>query len=235
MRTQDYWRRSRRSLRGFALEKYYPNVPTNGELSAENIIYNAEGTAGLLVQVDGQLQYSSDAQTLKEKGIYFAHLPTALQEQPELFRDYFMTKGATLETTAEKVEILRDITNLTRSTVPSGKAVICYMSPKGVKVELPLRVYIRMSEAAHADLSHTLIIAEEGSEVAILEDNSSTNPEASGLHSGAIEIFAGQNANVTLCASPRLESTGLEFRYTPCYSRQRCTTLLGHCYIWQQT
>ena len=34
--------------------------------------------------------------------------------------------------------------------------------PKGVRVEVPLRVNIRMSEAEQADLSHTLIIAEEG-------------------------------------------------------------------------
>ena len=70
MRTQDYWRRSRRLLRGLALEKYYPNAPKNGEPSAEKVDYDDEETAGLLVQVDGQLQYSSDAQVLKEKGVY---------------------------------------------------------------------------------------------------------------------------------------------------------------------
>ena len=56
MRTQDYWRRTRRYLRGFALEKYYPNASTNGKPSAENVDYSNEGTAGLLVQADGQLQ-----------------------------------------------------------------------------------------------------------------------------------------------------------------------------------
>ena len=196
MRTQDYWRRSRRSLRGFTLEKYYPNAPTNGEPSAENVDYNDEGTAGLLVQTDGQLQYSSEAQTLKEKGVYFAHLSTALQEQPELLRDYFMTKAATLETTLKSGNIARhNKFDALHGAFWQGGYLLHV--PKGVKVELPLRVYIRMSEAAHADLSHVLIIAEEGSEVAILEDNSSTNPEASGFHSGAVEIFAGQNANVT--------------------------------------
>ena len=62
---------------------------------------------------------------------------------------------------------------------------------------MPLRVYINMSEADQADLSHTLIIAEEGSQVVVLEENASTTSDASGLHSGAVEIFAGQNANVT--------------------------------------
>ena len=196
MRTQDYWRRSRRLLRGFALEKYYPNAPTNGESPAVNVDYNNTGTAGLLVQVDGQLQYSSDAETLKDKGVYFAHLPTALQERPELLRTYFMSKAVTLETTLKSGNIARhNKFDALHGAFWQGGYLLHV--PKGVKVEIPLRVYIKMSGADHADLSHTLIIVEEGSEVAILEDNSSTNPEASGLHSGAVEIFAGQNANVT--------------------------------------
>ena len=196
MRTQDYWRRSRRSLRGFALEKYYPNIPTNGEPSAVNVDYNNDGTAGLLVQADGRLQYSSDAETLKEKGVYFAHLSTALREQPELLRDYFMNKAVTLETTLKSGNIAQhNKFDALHGAFWQGGYLLHV--PKGVKVDLPLRVYIKMSEAEHADLSHTLIIAEEGSEVVILEDNSSTDPNAGGLHSGAVEIFAEQNANVT--------------------------------------
>lgn len=70
MRTQDYWRRTRRYLRGFAVEKYHPNVlTTNGEVTAENIDYIEEETAAVLVQVDEQLQHISQAETLKEKGV----------------------------------------------------------------------------------------------------------------------------------------------------------------------
>ena len=196
MRTQDYWRRTRRHLRGFALEKYHPNAPTNGKLSAENLDYNDEETAGVLVQVDGQLQYASTTETLKKKGIYFADIRTALQEQPELLRTYFMSKAVTLETTLKSGNIAQyNKFDALHGAFWQGGYVLHI--PKGVRVEEPLRVYIKMSEAEHADLSHTLIIAEEGSQVVILEDNSSTNSETGGLHSGAVEIFAEQNANVT--------------------------------------
>ena len=196
IRTQDYWRRSRRSLRGFALEKYYPNASTNDKPSAENVNYNDEGTAGLLAQVDGQLQYSSDAAALKEKGVYFAHLSTALRERPELLRSYFMNKAVTLETTLKSGNVARhNKFDALHGAFWQGGYLLHV--PKDVRVEMPLRVYIEMSEAEHADLSHTLIIVEEGGEVAILEDNSSANAEASGLHSGAVEIFAEQNAKVT--------------------------------------
>ena len=196
MRTQDYWRRTRRYLRGFALEKYNPNVPTNGKISAEDINYNDEETDGVLVQVDGQPQHASDTEVLKKKGVYFADLHTALQEQPELLRTYFMSKAVTLETTLKSGNIAQhNKFDALHGAFWQGGYLLHV--PKGVKVELPLRVYIRMSEAEQADLSHTLIIAEEGSEVAILEDNLSTNSEAGGFHGGAVEIFAGQNANVT--------------------------------------
>jgi len=202
MRTQDYWRRSRRLLRGFALEKYYPNLPANGGPSTVHVDYNNEETAGLLVQADGRLQYSSDAETLKETGVYFAHLSTALQERPELLRDYFMNKAVTLETTLKSGNIARhNKFDALHGAFWQGGYLLHV--PKGVKVDLPVRIYIQMSEAEHADLSHTLIIVEEGSEVAILEDNASTNPAASGFHSGAVEIFAGQNANVTYVQAQR--------------------------------
>lgn len=195
MRTQDYWRRTRRYLRGFAVEKYHPSVP-NGAVSAKDVDYSEAETAGVLVQVDGQRQYASDSEILKEKGVYFAGLHTALQEQPELLRAYFMNKAVTLETALKSGNIAQhNKFDALHGAFWQG-GYLLYV-PKGVRIEVPLRVYIRMSEAEQADLSHTLIIAEEGSQVIVLEDNLSTTPDASGFHSGAVEIFAGQNANVT--------------------------------------
>ena len=130
----------------------------------------------MLVQVDGQLQYASTTETLKKKGIYFADIRTALQEQPELLRTYFMSKAVTLETTLKSGNIAQyNKFDALHGAFWQGGYVLHI--PKGVRVEEPLRVYIKMSEAEHADLSHTLIIAEEGSQVVILEDNSSTNSE----------------------------------------------------------
>ncbi|MYA69091.1 Fe-S cluster assembly protein SufD [Candidatus Poribacteria bacterium] len=195
MRTQDYWRRTRRHLRSFAVDRYHPSVP-NGAVSPEDVDYNEAETAGVLVQVDGQRQHTSDSEILKEKGVYFADLHTALQAQPELFRSYFMNKAVTLETALKSGNIAqRNKFDALHGAFWQGGYLLHV--PKGVRVEVPLRVYIRMSEAEQADLSHTLIIAEEGSQVVVLEDNLSTTPDASGFHSGAVEIFAGQNANVT--------------------------------------
>ena len=199
MRTQDYWRRTRRHLRGFAVDKYHPSLP-NGAVSSEvggtGLPRSSEETAGVLVQVDGQRQHVSDSEILREQGVYFADLHTALQARPELLRAYFMNKAVTLETGLKSGNIAQQNKFDALHGAFWQGGYLLYV-PKGVRVEVPLRVYIRMSEAEQADLSHTLIIAEEGSQVVVLEDNLSTTPDVSGFHSGAVEIFAGQNANVT--------------------------------------
>ena len=205
MRTQDYWRRTRRHLRGLAVEKYRPSVP-NGKVSPEDVGAGSPSpyaeTAGVLVQVDGQRQHISAAEVLTEKGVYFADLHTALQEQPELLRNYFMNKAVTLETTLKSGNIAQhNKFDALHGAFWQGGYLLHV--PKGVRVEMPLRVSIKMSEADQADVSHVLIIAEEGSQVVVLEDNVSTTPDASGLHSGAVEIFAGQNANVTYVQAQR--------------------------------
>ena len=196
MRTQDYWRRTRRYLRGLDVEKYHPSLPTNGGPRIADVDYSDEEASGVLVQVDGQRQHASDSEELKKKGVYFADLHTALQEQPELLRDYFMNKAVTLETGLKSGNIAQhNKFDALHGAFWQGGYLLHV--PKGVSVEMPLRVYTRMSEADQADLSHTLIIAEEGSQVVVLEENASTTPDVSGLHNGAVEIFAGQNANVT--------------------------------------
>ena len=199
IRTQDYWRRTRRHLRGFALEKYHPSAATNGAASGLSGLQppsTSEETAGALVQVDGQCQHVSLSTALERKGVYFAHLHTALREREELLRSYFMTRAVTLETALKSGNIaLHNKFDALHGAFWQGGYLLHV--PKGLRVEVPLHVHIKMSEAQQADLSHTLIIAEAGSQVTILEDNLSTDNTTSGLHSGAVEIFAGQNANVT--------------------------------------
>lgn len=196
MRTQDYWRRTRRHLRGFDPEKFQPTVLTEDRGSAVPATGNGEETAGELLQIDGHVQHSSTAETLKQSGVYFADLHTALQEQPELLRNYFMSRAVTLETTLKSGNIAQyNKFDALHGAFWRGGYILHV--PKGVRVEAPLRVVIKVSEPEHADLSHVLVIAEEDSHVVILEDNSSANPEARGFHNGAVEIFAEQNANVT--------------------------------------
>ena len=191
MRTQDYWRRTRRHLRGFDIEKYNPTGETNGTKPVK-----VDDEMGVHVQVDGHTEHTYLSPELEKKDVYFADLHTAINERGDLIRDYFMTKAVTLETTLKSGNFAScNILDALHGAFWQGGYLIHV--PKGVRIEEPLRVYIRLNEDQHADLSHVLLIADEDSQVVVIEDNSSTNPEAGGLHCGAVEIFAGQNANVT--------------------------------------
>lgn len=194
MRTQDYWRRTRRSLRGFAVDNYHPSAPS---LSApSDSAHKDDEIAALLAQVDGQTQQHTLSAALAEKGVYFADIGTALKEREELLRAYFMNKAVTLETELKSGNIAQhNKFDALHGAFWHGGYVLHV--PKGVRVEIPLRVSIALSEANRADLSHALIIAEASSQVVILEENLSLDATASGMHSGAVEIFAGQNASVT--------------------------------------
>ena len=191
MRTQDYWRRTRRHLRGFAVENYRTTANGDGNISAQ-----VDEGEGVIVQVDGTSQHTYLSPELEKKDVYFADLHTAINERGDLIRDYFMTKAVTLETSLKSGNFAsRNAFDALHGAFWNGGYVIHI--PKGVRIEDPVRVFIQLSEDQQADLSHVLVIAEEDSQVVVMEDNASTNADSNGLHCGAVEVFAGQNANVT--------------------------------------
>ena len=135
MRTQDYWRRTRRHLRSFAVENYHTAAEINGGASAERH-EGIEDAAGVIVQVDGQLQHATLSAPLEKQDVYFADLHTALNEHEELIRNHFMTKAVTLETTLKSGNIAtRNAFDALHGAFWQGGYVL-YV-PKGVRVEVP--------------------------------------------------------------------------------------------------
>jgi Fe-S cluster assembly protein SufD len=66
--------------------------------------------------------------------------------------------------------------------------------PRGVAITQPLHLLTAMSDGG-ADLSHTLVILEDGAEATLLaETTSPTSHGATGFHCGAIELIVGQRA-----------------------------------------
>ncbi len=191
MRTQDYWRRTRRNLRGFAIDNYRPVSKTNGSAPV-----TGEDEAGIFVQIDGSTKHIHLSPELEKKDVYFADLHTAIKERGDLIRDYFMTKAVTIETSLKSGNFAsHNAFDALHGAFWNGGYVLHI--PKGVRIEDPIRIFIELSENQHADLSHVLLIAEEDSQAVIIEDNASAKSDSEGFHCGAVELFAGQNANVT--------------------------------------
>ena len=141
--------------------------------------------AGVGAQYESEVIYHNLKERLKEEGIIFLDMDEAVHKFPEMIKKYFMTNC--VSPSLHKFAALH-------SAVWSGGTFI-YV-PKGVKVELPLQAYFRMNAKRGGQFEHTLIVADEGSEVHYIEGCSSPIYSENSLHIGCVEIYVMKNAKV---------------------------------------
>jgi len=141
--------------------------------------------AGVGAQYDSDMVYHNIKDDLKKKGVIFENMDVALQQYPELVKKYFMTQC---------IPINDHKFIMIHAAVWSGGTFI-YV-PKGVKVELPLQAYFRMNAKGGGQFEHTLIIADEGSELHYIEGCSAPRYNVNSLHAGCVEIFVHKGARV---------------------------------------
>jgi Fe-S cluster assembly protein SufB len=141
--------------------------------------------SGVGAQYDSGVVYHHLKESLKEQGVIFENMDTALQKYPEIVKEYFMTTCVPVHD--HKFSMLH-------AALWSGGTFI-YV-PKGVKVELPLQAYFRMNKEASAQFEHTLIIADEDSEVSYIEGCSAPSYTRSSLHAGCVELFVKKGAKM---------------------------------------
>jgi Fe-S cluster assembly protein SufB len=150
-------------------------------------IPEAERTAlsGVGAQYDSDVVYHNLKKEWEDKGVIFENMDVAVQKYPELVRKYFMTDC--IPPHDHKFIMLH-------AAVWSGGTFI-YV-PKGVKVNVPLQAYFRMNAERGGQFEHTLIIADEGSEVQYIEGCSAPKWNASSIHAGCVEVHVMKGARV---------------------------------------
>jgi Fe-S cluster assembly protein SufB len=114
--------------------------------------------AGVGAQYDSSVVYHNLKDIWEKQGVIFEDMDVAVQKYPELVKEYFMTKCIPIGD--HKLIMLH-------AAVWSGGSFI-YV-PKGVKIKMPLQAYFRMNAKRGGQFEHTLIIAEEGSELSYIE------------------------------------------------------------------
>ncbi|MBU2612716.1 MAG: Fe-S cluster assembly protein SufB, partial [Nanoarchaeota archaeon] len=140
---------------------------------------------GVGAQYESETIYHNLKKDLEKKGVIFVDCDTGLKEQEELFKKYFMT--TCISPSLHKFSALH-------AAVWSGGTFI-YI-PKNVKVEIPLQAYFRMNSKKGGQFEHTLIIADEGSELHYIEGCSAPQYVESSLHAGCVEIHVLKGARV---------------------------------------
>ena len=141
--------------------------------------------AGLGAQYQSEVIYNRIKKSLADKGVIFDDLNTAVKKYPKLIKKYFMTSC---------VPASDNMFAALHGALWSGGSFV-YV-PKNTKIELPLQAYFYMGTGGMGQFEHTLIIAEEGSDIHYIEGCSAPQFTKLSIHSGAVEIFVGKGAKV---------------------------------------
>jgi Fe-S cluster assembly protein SufB len=123
-------------------------------------------------------------ETLAEKGIIFCSFSEAVQEHPDLVKEYL---GSVVPSTDNYFAALN-------SAVFSDGS-FCYI-PKGVRCPMELSTYFRINAANTGQFERTLIIADDDSYVSYLEGCTAPQRDENQLHAAIVEIIVMNNAEV---------------------------------------
>lgn len=168
-------------------EKSWDDVPDDIKNTFDRLgIPEAEQKflSGVGAQYDSEVVYHSIEEELEKIGVIFMSTDQALQEHPDLFREYF---GTVIPSADNKFAALN-------SAVWSGGSFI-YVPP-GVKVSYPLQAYFRINTENMGQFERTLIIADEGAEVHYVEGCTAPTYTSESLHSAVVEIICKPKSRV---------------------------------------
>ncbi|QSG02456.1 Fe-S cluster assembly protein SufB [Natranaeroarchaeum sulfidigenes] len=144
-----------------------------------------EALSGVGAQYESEVVYQNMKEQWEEKGVIFMNMDRAVQEHPEIVKEYFMT--SCVPPSDNKFAALH-------GAVWSGGSFV-YV-PEDVQVEMPVQAYFRMNSEGMGQFEHTLIVAEPGSEVHYIEGCSAPKYSHFNLHSGGVEVFVKEDAHV---------------------------------------
>ena len=140
------------------------------------------------VAVDIVMDSVSVATTFKKKlgelGIIFCSFSDAVQEHPELVRQY-------LGTVVPKGDNFYAALNSAVFTDGSFAYI-----PKGVRCPMELSTYFRINEAQTGQFERTLVVADQGSYVSYLEGCTAPSRDENQLHAAVVELIALDDAEI---------------------------------------
>ncbi len=140
------------------------------------------------VAVDAVFDSVSVATTFKEKlaelGIIFSSFSEAIQDHPDLVRQYI---GSVVPYTDNFYAAL--------NAAVFSDGSFCYI-PKGVRCPMELTTYFRINTENSGQFERTLIVADESSYVSYLEGCSAPIRDTNQLHAAVVELVAMDDAEI---------------------------------------
>lgn len=121
---------------------------------------------------------------LKEAGVIFCSISDAVQEYPELVREYL---GSVVSSSDNF------FASLNAAVFTDGSFVYI---PKGVRCPMELSTYFRINAENTGQFERTLIIAEERAQVNYLEGCTAPQRDENQLHAAVVELIARDDAEI---------------------------------------
>ncbi len=191
--SEEEWRRT--DLRGFKWERYHPLPPSLPLANSRETVPAALAphlglpettTGGVLLHQDGSALWGSLDETLRQQGVIFCDLDTAVQQHADLVESHFMT---------DAVPMSSNLFTALHGALWNGGTFL-YV-PRGVHVTLPLQALTAHMTPSGMMHPHTLLIADVQSQVTLVDEQFSGSADLPGLHNGAVELYLKAGANVT--------------------------------------
>ena len=167
--------------------------------------------AGVGAQFDSEMIYHNLTEKMKELGVIYTNFDVAIQEYPELVKEYF-TKAVPL--TDHKYIALH-------YALFSGGSFV-YI-PAGVKLDQPLQSYFRLNEKGAGQFEHTLIIVEDSASLEFIEGCSAPGYNELNLHAGCVELFVKKNAYLRFSTIENWSKNMLNLNTKKCYVEENGT------------
>lgn len=197
-RQLEEWRYTDISM--FRLDKVSLAAGSDRDVPAEARAMLERGAkAGHVLIVNGDVVEIEIPDALRAKGVILADLATAARDHRELVEKHLATQA--LPASYSKFAALN-------AALWRG-GVFLYV-PRGVRIEEPFRIARYITEAGSAVLPRTLIVADEGSHIGFVEEFKSPDFKKPTLSLGAVEVIAGNSAQVQYVA---LQSWGEGVRH----------------------
>ncbi|WP_226580243.1 Fe-S cluster assembly protein SufD [Halobacillus litoralis] len=149
----------------------------------------------LVIQRNHTVAYAAIDQKLKEQGVIFTDMATALREHSDLVEKYYMNDAVHVDE--------HRLTALHAALMNGG--VFLYV-PKNVQIEDPIQAIFWQEDPKASLINHILVVAEENSSVTYVENHISHNKEEKTSANLVTEVIAKDGAKVSFGAVDNFEA-----------------------------
>jgi Fe-S cluster assembly protein SufD len=190
---EEEWRRT--DLRGLDWQDYHPLPPQVPMVDHRDAVpadlvppmgLPETTLGGLMMHHDGSPLWRTLDDTLEQQGVIFCDLDTAVRQHADLVEPHFMTEAVAVQT--------NQFTAIHAALWNGG--TFLYV-PRGVNVALPLQALTAHMTVSGMEQSHTLVIADEQSQVTLVDEQVSASADQPGLYNGVVELYLKAGAHMT--------------------------------------